>query len=192
MSIHKKLHMIAIGLVIIGAVNWGLVGTIKVDLVAKLFGKGILARSLYILIGLAALSLIFYRDTYLPFLGETIMPCSILTNRAPPGATRDVKVKVNPGAKVLYWASEPATEHLKEINNWQKAYNDYENAGVATADMNGEAVLKVREPQAYTVPIKGRIEPHIHFRVCGDGGWMGNVKTVFLTDGQVEGFQTFY
>jgi len=192
MSIHKKAHIVAIGLVIIGAVNWGLVGTIKVDLVAKLFGKGILARSLYILIGLAALSLIFYRDTYLPFLGETIMPCSILTNRAPPGATRDVKVKVNPGAKVLYWASEPATEHLKEINNWQKAYTDYKNAGVATADMNGEAVLKVREPQAYTVPIKGRIEPHIHFRVCGDGGWMGNVKTVFLTDGQVEGFQTFY
>jgi len=184
--------MVAIGLVIIGAVNWGLVGTIKVDIIAKLFGKGIFARSLYILIGLAALSLMFYRDTYLPFLGESIMPCSILTNRAPPGATRDVKVKVNPGAKVLYWASEPATEHLKEINNWQKAYTDYENAGVSTADVNGEAILKVREPQAYTVPIKGRIEPHIHFRVCGDGGWMGNVKTVFLTDGQVEGFQTFY
>lgn len=192
MSIHKKAHMVAIGLVIIGAVNWGLVGTIKVDIIAKLFGKGIFARSLYILIGLAALSLMFYRDTYLPFLGESIMPCSILTNRAPPGATRDVKVKVNPGAKVLYWASEPATEHLKEINNWQKAYTDYENAGVSTADVNGEAILKVREPQAYTVPIKGRIEPHIHFRVCGDGGWMGNVKTVFLTDGQVEGFQTFY
>ena len=170
MSIHKKVHMVAIGLVIIGAVNWGLVGTIKVDLVAKLFGKGVLARSLYILIGLAALSLMFHRDTYLPFLGESIMPCS----------------------KVLYWASEPATEHLKEINNWQKAYTDYENAGVATADPTGEAVLKVREPQAYTVPLKGRIEPHIHFRVCGDGGWMGHVKTVFLADGHIEGFQTFY
>ena len=192
MSLHKKAHIVAIGLVIIGAVNWGLVGTIKVDLVAKLFGKGLLARSLYILIGLAGLSLMFHRDTYLPFLGESIMPCSILTNRAPSGATRDVKVKVNPGAKVLYWASEPATEHLKEINNWQKAYTDYENAGVATADVNGEAVLKVREPQAYTVPLKGRLEPHIHFRICGDGGWMGQVKTVFLSDGHVEGFQTFY
>ena len=70
--------------------------------------------------------------------------------------------------------------------------SDYENAGVATADPTGEAVLKVREPQAYTVPLKGRIEPHIHFRVCGDGGWMGHVKTVFLADGHIEGFQTFY
>lgn len=188
----KKLHMFAILLLIVGGINWGLIGAFKLDLVAKLFGKDIIARSIYILVGLSALYLAFNRDTYLPFLGASIVPCSVLTDRAPPGATREVKVTVNPGAKVLFWAAEPAAEHLKHINDWQKAYTDYENAGVATADSNGVALLKVRDPQAYNVPMKGRLEPHVHFRECGHGGWLGRVRTVFLSDGHVEGFQSTY
>jgi hypothetical protein len=188
----KKVHMLAVVLVIIGAVNWGLVGTIKVDLVAKLLGKGILARAVYILVGISALYIAFNRDTYLPFLGNSLMPCSVLSDRIPPGATREVTVDVTPGAKVLYWASEPSTEHLKEINNWEKAYTDYQNAGVATADSNGKALLKVRDPQPYKVPMKGRLESHVHFRVCGQGGFMDRVKTVFIGDGHVEGFQSYY
>ena len=185
----NKVHMLAILLLVIGGVNWGLIGAFKVDLVAKLLGKGVVARTVFILVGLAALSVAFNRDTYLPFLGKTLVPCSVLTDRAPPGATREVKVTVNPGAKVLFWAAEPAAEHLKHINDWQKAYTDYENAGVSTADANGNAVLKVRDPQAYNVPVKGRLEPHVHFRECGHGGWLGRVRTVFLSDGHVEGFQ---
>jgi len=191
----KKLYMLAMVLLIVGGVNWGLFGAFKLDLVAKLFGKGIIARTVYILVGLSALYLAFNRDTYLPFLGGSIVPCSVLRDRVPPGATREVKVNINPGAKVLFWAAEPAAEHLKHTNNWQKAYTDYENAGVATADSNGVALLKVREPQAYTVPMKGRLEPHIHFRECGNGlsyGWLGRVRTVFLSDGHVEGFQSTY
>ena len=185
----NKVHMLAILLLVIGGVNWGLIGAFKVDLVAKLLGKGVVARTVFILVGLAALSVAFNRDTYLPFLGKTLVPCSVLADRAPPGATREVKVTVNPGAKVLFWAAEPAAEHLKHINDWQKAYTDYENAGVSTADANGNAVLKVRDPQAYNVPVKGRLEPHVHFRECGHGGWLGRVRTVFLSDGHVEGFQ---
>lgn len=41
---------------IIGALNWGLIGAIGVDLVAAMFGNGTPAtRAVYLLVGLAAL-----------------------------------------------------------------------------------------------------------------------------------------
>lgn len=47
---------ITIILVIIGAINWGLVGIFKFDLVAAIFGDmSILSRIVYILIGLAGI-----------------------------------------------------------------------------------------------------------------------------------------
>lgn len=55
---NKKLHMVAFLLVIIGGVNWGLVGLMNFDLVMWLFvdilGMDVLARVVYILVGVAA------------------------------------------------------------------------------------------------------------------------------------------
>lgn len=52
----KILDTIALVLIIIGGINWGLVGLINVDLVAWAFGMGtLLARAVYVLVGLAAL-----------------------------------------------------------------------------------------------------------------------------------------
>ena len=45
-------------LVLIGALNWGLVGALKIDLVAKIFGYGTVTRIIYIIVGLAAVYLI--------------------------------------------------------------------------------------------------------------------------------------
>jgi uncharacterized membrane protein YuzA (DUF378 family) len=51
----KPLNLIAAVLVIVGGLNWGLVGAFQFDLVAALFGAGsTLARIVYILVGLAA------------------------------------------------------------------------------------------------------------------------------------------
>lgn len=51
----KIVRTIAIILLIIGGLNWGLVGLFDVDLVAGIFGRGTtLARIVYILVGLAA------------------------------------------------------------------------------------------------------------------------------------------
>jgi uncharacterized protein len=185
---HKKAYMAAILLLVIGGINWLLVGIFRLNLVEALLGKGYLARSIYIAVGIAALAVACQRDTYLPFLGETLIPCSVLQDRTPPGATVTIEVEAEPGKKVLYWAAEPETERLENINDWRKAYLSYENAGVVTADSQGRAALKVRKPQPYLVPWKGQLEPHIHFRICGDRGFLGRVKTVFLSDGHVEGF----
>jgi uncharacterized membrane protein YuzA (DUF378 family) len=184
----KFAHKVAVVLIIVGALNWGLLGSMKVNLVERLLGKGMVSRGIYILVGIAALAIAFNRDTYLPFLGESVFPCSVLTDQVPAGATRAVQVTVTPGAKIIYWASEPADGDAK-MPNFEGAYRQYLNAGVATADDTGLAVLKVREPQAYTVPMKGRLEPHVHFRVCGPTGFIGRIKTVFLADGRIEGFQ---
>jgi hypothetical protein len=132
----------------------------------------------------------FDRDTYLPFLGPMVAPCSVLQDRVPPGATRDVTVTVTPNSKVLYWAAEPASAKLEKINSWKEAYLQYDNAGVATSDATGKVVLRVRDPQPYTVPMKGRLEPHVHYRICGDAGWMDRIRTVFVRDTKVEGFES--
>lgn len=51
----KTLDIIAAILLVVGGLNWGLVGTANFDLVAALFGAGsILAKVVYALVGLAA------------------------------------------------------------------------------------------------------------------------------------------
>ena len=183
----KMAFKIAMVLVLVGSLNWLSIGVLKKNLVESLLGKG-LARVLYVIVGLAAVSMLFNRDTYLPFLGETVLPCTTIAEHVPPGATKELTVSAPPGSKILYWAAEPAMESLKQIPTWQQAYQKYENAGITTTDKNGIAILKVREPQPYVVPMKGRIEPHVHFRICNGTGMLGRVKTVFVSDGHVEGF----
>ncbi len=52
----KILNLLAKILVIVGAVNWGLVGAFHLDLVATLFGDAtLLSRIVYILVGIAGL-----------------------------------------------------------------------------------------------------------------------------------------
>lgn len=53
----KSLHWIALVLVIVGAVNWGLVGLFQFDLVATLFGgqSATLSRVVYALVGLSGI-----------------------------------------------------------------------------------------------------------------------------------------
>lgn len=179
----------AVVVLVIAALNLGLVGLNRVNLVERLLGKGTwLLRGWYLFVGVAALSMAFNRDTYLPFLGETHFPCSLLQEQTPPGATRNVQVRVEPNAKVLYWATEPSDGGV-DLKPYDIAYGGYKNAGVAIADHNGFVMLKVREPQDYTVPFKGRLEQHIHFRTCSDTpGFIGRIKTVYVKDGRIEGF----
>ena len=57
----KALDYIVLVLVIIGAINWGLVGFFGLDLVAFLFGSmSILSRIIYAVIGICGLYAISY------------------------------------------------------------------------------------------------------------------------------------
>ena len=55
----KYIHYIALTLVIVGALNWGLVGLFDFNIVTTLFGiHTILTRTVYVLIGLCGVWLI--------------------------------------------------------------------------------------------------------------------------------------
>ena len=56
----NAIDLIAMALLIIGGINWGLVGLADVDLVATLFGEqSTLSRIVYALVGLSALWCIY-------------------------------------------------------------------------------------------------------------------------------------
>ena len=62
----NTLHWLALVLVIIGALNWGLVGLFQIDLVAALFGGqgSPLSRVVYTLVGLSGLVVAFTSSAY--------------------------------------------------------------------------------------------------------------------------------
>jgi uncharacterized membrane protein YuzA (DUF378 family) len=53
----KTLNLVTLVLLIVGGLNWGLVGALQFDIVATLFGgqDALLARVVYLLVGLSAL-----------------------------------------------------------------------------------------------------------------------------------------
>lgn len=52
----KTLDILTRVLLIVGGLNWGLVGIAKFDLVAALFGQGsVIANAVYVLVGLSAI-----------------------------------------------------------------------------------------------------------------------------------------
>jgi hypothetical protein len=120
------------------------------------------------------------------------MPAGAVGTRTPQNANEQVTVTVAPGAKVVYWATEPnPTADHRVLPNWDVAYGEYDNAGVAEADSSGKAILRFRgPPQPYKVPMRSRLEPHVHFRVGTSSGFLGPVQTIFLKDGSIEGFSS--
>ena len=57
----SAIDWIALILVIVGAINWGLVGILDFNLVDKIFGIGsTIATIIYILVGLSGIWMIYY------------------------------------------------------------------------------------------------------------------------------------
>lgn len=57
----KVLDYVALILIIIGALNWGLIGLLQFDLVRVLFGDmSILSRIVYVLVGVAGIYAVSY------------------------------------------------------------------------------------------------------------------------------------
>jgi uncharacterized membrane protein YuzA (DUF378 family) len=174
----KKIMM---KLVIIGAINWGLIGLLDFNLVEYLNEKflgnnDVVVKVIYLVVGLSALGL-FQRDSFLPFLGRTVYPCADLKEKIPNYSDSKITVKVKPNSNVVYWAAE---KNNNKIDNPWDAYEKYANSGVVKSDENGDAVLKFKFPAQYYVPRKGLLPPHVHYRVCDKDGMMTRVETVNL------------
>ncbi len=54
----NALGWVSFVLVVIGGLNWGLIGALNFNLVTTLFGTGIVSNVVYILVGLGAIGMI--------------------------------------------------------------------------------------------------------------------------------------
>lgn len=57
MNVERSVNGLAYLLVLVGALNWGLVGAFDYNLVVRLFGDGTFTTVVYVAIGLAAIYL---------------------------------------------------------------------------------------------------------------------------------------
>jgi uncharacterized membrane protein YuzA (DUF378 family) len=58
MELIKRLEPAWFGLVVLGALNWGLVGLFDVNLVEEIFGTGTVADVIYVIVGVAGLAIL--------------------------------------------------------------------------------------------------------------------------------------
>jgi uncharacterized membrane protein YuzA (DUF378 family) len=177
------IELLSLLLIVIGALNWGLIGLFKFNVVAWLAKRTFksLEPIVYILVGLAAVLNVLSRDYYLTFLGPAAFPCGSLVERVPEKADTEVDVFVAPNVNVIYWAAEPNSDASKPKPSPWIAYDQYANAGVVRSDATGKATLKFRNPASYNVPWRGTIPAHVHYRVCSMSGMMSRVETIKLS-----------
>ena len=191
--ISTTIHMILVAIVLIGALNWGF-HTFGYNLVEMLnrFLSGVFKRRLsvdraiYVIVALSAVVLAFKRDTWLPFLGESVLPGAVVPLKKNLGDTT-VDVKVQPGAKVAYWAAKPITDVDVAVNGAAKAvpsvkaaYDNFENSGVVVANDQGNAILVFNKGTSYIVPGGKEIKSHVHYREFSENGMMGPIQSVFV------------
>jgi uncharacterized protein len=171
-------HLLAMLLVLVGAIAWGIMGVYDVDVIARALATfpEVTTRVAYAAIGIAGVYLAIGRDNWLPFLSKTAFPCAPLSEKMPSDAQAAYSVQTGvPHANVVYWAAESASE---VANDPWMAYGTYSNSGVARTDENGVAVLRVRRPGRYRAPGTGVQDGHVHYRVCRHPGMLSEVQTV--------------
>ena len=177
-----KVRMVVTALVIIGAINWGAttLGYNLVEMLSKFINTSLktdlpIDKAIYILVALCGISLAYKRTTWLPFLGKSILPGNLVTKQTPAKANKKITVRVQPNAKVAYWA---ATGKDKKDQDVFDAYGDHANSGVVMADDKGVAELPILEGAGYKVPNGKRIPRHVHYRVIGNS-MMDRGRTAF-------------
>ena len=185
-SMMVYLHMICVILVLVGGFNWGLQGFLNFNLVKFInentFNSPVFENGVYILVGISALYLASNRNTYLPFLGDTVIAPSLIHDIGVErkNATVVVEVDAEGASSVMYWAADPLTGEKDGEKFAYDAYGEFKNAGVAEV-INGKATLKVECPQKYWVKkfgvMKKTLPKHVHYRLIYPTGWVSEVLT---------------
>jgi uncharacterized membrane protein YuzA (DUF378 family) len=174
-----RVTMAAKLIIVIGAILWGLIGVVGYNFLEEWITNSLVTRGIYVVVGLSALIVALDRDFYLSFLGQAVYPCGSLVSKVPAKSDTDVRVRVPPNSNVVYWASEPSKNDAVIDNPWD-AYMNYENSGVVKANDMGEAILKIRHPSSYVVPMGKQLTKHVHYRYCFHPGMLSKVHTVYV------------
>jgi hypothetical protein len=143
----------------------------------------ILFRIICIIVLISTIFLILKKETFLPFLGATFLPESLLTEpHYPDGANLVYTInmsKYEDGTKVIYWASNNTGN---VISNPYEAYDGYNNAGIAVVK-KGRADIRIFCPDKYKVNkmFTVTLNKHFHYRiVCKNTGFIGPVQTFYV------------
>jgi uncharacterized membrane protein YuzA (DUF378 family) len=177
----KRIEILTLFFIVIGALNWGLIGLFNFNLVAFIakYTFSWIENVIYVIVGVSALLHVASRNYYLSFLGESVFPCDSMIEKTPEHADTEVKIQTTPNANVVYWAAET---HKEVSENPWIAYAEYSNAGVTRSDVNGVATLRFKTPGSYKVAHGLKtLSPHVHYRVCKFPGMLSEVQTVFTT-----------
>lgn len=186
-ELNATIYIILKILVILGALNWGLIALDKKFNVVELFSNlfpleyhEFIEKFIYTTIALSAVYVMIQRKTYLPFLDASFVPINkYLSESKKKDIEFEVIINAKGGDKVIYWAANKGNKDDKTIKHYLKAYGEYENSGISLVGKDGNAKLYVKCPQKYYVQFKKIIPKHIHYRVIYKDK-MGSVKTINL------------
>jgi hypothetical protein len=132
-------------------------------------------KIIYIIIALCGLLLATRRTTWLPFLGKTVLPETLVPLKKPIQTDTVIKIKTKPNRKVAYWAALPKPENTPVM----EAYDDFSNSGVVMSNDKGIAELPILSGSDYVLPLGKKIPKHVHYRIFKTNGIMGKIKTKF-------------
>jgi len=184
--LRAKINMVIAAIVIIGALNWGTTafGYNLVEMLNNTINRSLGYQSnfdkiIYIIVALAAVKMMFNRNTWLPFLGFSAFPSqSFVPNKKNSMGDTIIKVNVKPNTRIAYWAALP--KQTQETPYVDDAYGKFENSGVVMSDNNGVAELLILPGSEYTIPSGKVIDRHIHYRELDlPAGMMGRIETVY-------------
>lgn len=179
-----RMHMLLMALVIIGSINWGThaFGYNIVDILSKeinkLFNLSVpINKIIYLCVAVAGLFLAFNRSTWLPFLGNTVFPESLIPLSELKTSDTSIEIKTLPNVKIAYWAALNKGQNT----NVKLAYGNYENSGVVMSNLDGVAKLPIITGSGYTLPSGTQLPRHIHYRIIGNSdnySMMGEIETI--------------
>ncbi len=180
-----KIRIFLTSLVIIGSINWGAyaLGYNFVDALSlelnRLFKTRLPFNNIiYIMVAIAALWLAIKRTTWLPFLGNSVLPESLVPLKELEKTDIIIPIKTLPNVKIAYWAALNKGEETP-VN---LAYGNYENSGVIMSDNKGNAKLPIMTGTGYILPSGEILSRHVHYRIIGYPnleGMIGKVETVY-------------
>ena len=173
-----KLRKILIFFIILGTINYGFMAfnnNLLESIIKSIsYGNINIIKLLYLIISISGLYIAFDITTWLPFLGESILPSTLVPLHKPSNIDTIIKINTIPNTKIAYWASDN-----KDITNVKDAYNNYNNSGVVLSDNNGVAELYIIKGNDYKVPNGKLIKKHVHYRTLGNEYQiMGKIETI--------------
>ena len=180
--LYRKIILV---IILIFSISISVGGLFNFNPVDKITKNKILKTIIYIIVIIAAITssfFLFKRDFNLPFLGKAVYPCKSLKEKIPLNHNTSVTINTIPNSNVVYWAAEPEQigKKTNNVESWTAAYQNYSNSGVVRSNSSGIAELKFRKPRSYKVPYKGKLDKHVHYRVCKKDGMLSRVQTINL------------